>query len=100
MGVKRLVLLVGVVAGKGEPPKPTTATATTTTVAQTDPCAGGRAEGPITWIVDDYPKALACARQRKMPLVLDLWAPWCHTCLSMQSTVFQDASFGTDAARF
>ncbi|CAN5521328.1 hypothetical protein BH11MYX1_BH11MYX1_23290 [soil metagenome] len=35
-----------------------------------------------------------------MPLVLDLWAPWCHTCLSMQTTVFMDPSFAADRARF
>ena len=35
-----------------------------------------------------------------MPLVLDLWAPWCHTCLSMQTTVFLDPSFGADNTRF
>ena len=31
---------------------------------------------------------------------LDLWAPWCHTCLSMQTTVFLDPSFGADNTRF
>ena len=67
---------------------------------EADPCAKAEAEGPIAWIRDDYPAALACARARKQPLVLDLWAPWCHTCLSMQTTVFQDASFGPDAKRF
>ena len=32
--------------------------------------------------------------------MVDLWAPWCHTCLSMQSTVFTDPSFAPDVARF
>lgn len=58
-----------------------------------DPCAKAKPEGPIAWIADDYAAALACARQKRTPLVLDLWAPWCHTCLSMQATVFQDKSF-------
>jgi thiol-disulfide isomerase/thioredoxin len=92
--VKRLLLLVAACHG-ADTPKPTT-----TTVAQADPCAGARAEGPISWVVDDYPQALACARQKKVPLVLDLWAPWCHTCLSMQSTVFLDTSFGRAASKF
>jgi len=56
-------------------------------------CAKAKPEGVLAWIEDDYPAALACAKARKLPLVLDLWAPWCHTCLSMMSTVFTDRSF-------
>src|SRR5262245_45795757 len=65
-----------------------------------DPCAKAKPEGAMSWIDDDYPAALACAKAKKLPLVLDLWAPWCHTCLSMKSAVFTDASFAKDAPRF
>lgn len=67
-----------------------------------DPCARAHAEGAevMPWIKDDLPAALACAKQRKVPVVIDLWAPWCHTCLSMQSTVFTDPSFKGDVDRF
>ena len=66
-----------------------------------DPCRNAKAEGgPMAWIADDYPSALACAKQKKVPLVLDLWAPWCHTCLSMQTTVFVDPSFAADKDKF
>ena len=67
-----------------------------------DPCAKAHAEGRevMPWISDDLPAALACAQQRKVPVVIDEWAPWCHTCLSMQSTVFTDASFKADVERF
>lgn len=60
-------------------------------------CSKAKQHGTFKWIEDDYVSAIACAKARKLPLVIDLWAPWCHTCLSMQSTVFADTSF-TDAA--
>jgi thioredoxin-like negative regulator of GroEL len=65
-----------------------------------DACKSAKLEGGLAWIADDYPGAVACARQNHVPLVLDLWAPWCHTCLSMQTTVFLDPSFGADNTRF
>ena len=35
------------------------------------------AQGPVLpWIADDYPKALAEARARKLPIFVDSWAPW------------------------
>jgi thiol-disulfide isomerase/thioredoxin len=68
--------------------------------ATPDACAKSVAEGPLGWIADDYPAAIACGKQKHVPVVLDLWAPWCHTCLSMQTTVFLDPSFGKDNARF
>lgn len=68
--------------------------------ATTGPCAKAVGEGPLAWIADDYPAAVACARARHVPLVLDLWAPWCHTCLSMQTTVLMDPSFAADRSRF
>lgn len=63
-------------------------------------CAEAVAHGPLRWIEDDYPAALACAKAKNLPLVVDLWAPWCHTCLSMQTTVFTDPSFAAAANRF
>jgi len=91
----RLALFVGLIAacGKGDktaetdrPPSPTPAAA--------EACAGkGETKGPITWFEDDWAGAVACAKQRNVPIVLDLWAPWCHTCIAMQTTVFMDPSF-------
>ncbi|MFN0251139.1 MAG: thioredoxin family protein [Kofleriaceae bacterium] len=63
-------------------------------------CKGAKQEGPLAWIADDYDGALACAKQKNVPLVVDLWAPWCHTCVSMQSTVLHDKAMAPMAERF
>src|SRR5438876_476922 len=48
------------------------------------------AHGPLQFIEDDHPKALAAARAEHKPLFVDLWATWCHSCLSMQRFVLSD----------
>jgi tetratricopeptide (TPR) repeat protein len=67
-----------------------------------DACAGGVIEktGAISWFEDDLGKARACAAQKQLPLVIDEWAPWCHTCLSMKTIVFTDPAFAPLAERF
>lgn len=68
---------------------------------KSDPCAMAKAhQGSIRWIHDDYANALACAKQRNKPLVIDAWAPWCHTCLSMKHYVLVDKAFAPLAERF
>jgi hypothetical protein len=34
------------------------------------------AAGPREAIEDDYPRALAAAKERKVPILVDAWAPW------------------------
>jgi len=36
----------------------------------------GAAGTGLPWVRDDYSRALAEARTRKVPLVIDVWAPW------------------------
>ncbi|HLL25220.1 MAG TPA: thioredoxin family protein [Kofleriaceae bacterium] len=68
--------------------------------AATDACPNMKSAGELAWIHDDYAGALACAKQKGVPLVVDFWAPWCHTCLSMQATVLTDPSFKAVANKF
>jgi thioredoxin-like negative regulator of GroEL len=44
----------------------------------------------LPFIDDDYEKALATAKERKVPVFVDVWASWCHTCLSMKQYVLTD----------
>jgi len=68
-------------------------------LALAGPVQAGHA-GPLPWVADDYPAALAAARKADRPLVIDLWAPWCHSCRSMQHTVLAGADMAAVAPRF
>lgn len=56
--------------------------------------------GALSFFEDDYPAALAAARARGVPLFVDAWAPWCHTCLSLQAYVFGDPAMAAVKDRF
>jgi hypothetical protein len=38
--------------------------------------AGAAAGGALPFIEDDYPKARALARSKKLPIFVEAWAPW------------------------
>ncbi|MGE0641308.1 MAG: thioredoxin family protein [Thermoanaerobaculia bacterium] len=57
-------------------------------------------EGVLPWVENDYPKALAEARARNVPIFLEAWAPWCHSCRSMQAYVYTDRRLAPWAAKF
>lgn len=42
----------------------------------------------LPFIEDDYVAALALAKKGKVPLFVDAWAPWCHSCVFMREHVF------------
>lgn len=54
----------------------------------------------IEWIEDDYPKALAQAQAENLPLLVDMWADWCHTCLAMKHGVLQDRGLAELSDRY
>jgi tetratricopeptide (TPR) repeat protein len=71
-------------------------------------CTAPQRSGPATtapaeppaFVEDDYPRALGDARTRRLPLVIDAWAPWCHTCLSLKNYVFPDPALRPLADHF
>ncbi len=65
----------------------------------TDAGAPARLEG-LHFSHDDVPAATARALRASRPLLVDAWAPWCHTCLSMQHYVLPDPSLATIGARY
>ncbi len=54
----------------------------------------------LPWYEDEPDAAFAAARESGKLVLIDLWAPWCHSCLSMQSFVLTAANFPTLAQRF
>jgi len=62
--------------------------------------AEAKADGALKFVEDDYKKALASARERNVPLFVDVWASWCHTCLSMKQYVLTDPALAKLSSSF
>jgi tetratricopeptide (TPR) repeat protein len=84
------------------PPAPAP-TPTPTTSPAPEPHGGpgaAAADAPLSFIENDYARALADARARRVPLFVDAWAPWCHTCMSLKSYVLPDPALRRFGPRF
>jgi thioredoxin-like negative regulator of GroEL len=54
----------------------------------------------LPWYEDLPELALTAARAQGKPIFVELWAPWCHTCLSMKNFVVTAENLPQVAERF
>ncbi|MCP4449535.1 MAG: thioredoxin family protein [Myxococcales bacterium] len=57
-------------------------------------------ESGIAWIENDYAAALKLAQGEGKPLLIDMWADWCHTCLAMKKGTLRDLGLSAISADF
>lgn len=62
--------------------------------------AASPAKSSIDFIHDDYARALREAKAKNVPLFVEAWATWCHSCRSMQAYVFPDPKLGKYGSKF
>lgn len=68
--------------------------------ARPQPFATADWKPSVPFIEDDFDKALALAQSKGVPLVIEGWAPWCHTCRSMRAFTWTDPALAKHAKRF
>ena len=56
--------------------------------------------GAVAFLTDDWESARKDAAASGKLLFVDAWAPWCHTCISMEREVLRDPSLARFTARF
>jgi thiol-disulfide isomerase/thioredoxin len=91
------LLVAALLAALAACSKPSGNTAAPSAAAPVD---GAPVGAGLPFIENDYPRALSEARARGVPIFIDAWATWCHTCLSMRAYVFSDRQLAPLASRF
>lgn len=64
------------------------------------PAATNAPTAAIEWFRDDPDAAFARARRDQKLVVVDLWAAWCHTCLSMREFVLASSKLPGVSTRY
>jgi thioredoxin-like negative regulator of GroEL len=54
----------------------------------------------LPFVEDDFPAALAQARRAHLPLFVDAWAPWCHSCLALREHVLNQPALAAQQGRY
>jgi thioredoxin-like negative regulator of GroEL len=49
-----------------------------------------KAPGAFVTIEDNFRAARVASSRRNVPLIIEAWAPWCHTCRSLREVVMRD----------
>src|SRR5688572_648759 len=89
MTTRAVVWLAAVVLLGAACRAPHTSSSTAPTKPAAAPALSTRTPQALDWFENDAKAAFVAARERKQLLFADLWAPWCHTCLSMQQQVLR-----------
>jgi tetratricopeptide (TPR) repeat protein len=64
------------------------------------PSPSSAKKSALPFLEDDYAAALKQAQERHVPIFVDAWATWCHSCRSMKEFVLSDPSLGRRSAQF
>jgi thiol:disulfide interchange protein len=54
----------------------------------------------VTWSSLTFPEAAKQAKERQAPILLEMMAPWCHFCKSLDATVWFRPDVGEAASSF
>jgi tetratricopeptide (TPR) repeat protein len=92
-----VVLLAGACQRQAAPAPAGTAAAPA--AAPATPAATADAAGAKLIAVEDFDAGMAKAKAEGKAVLVDAWAPWCHTCLSMQNYVLNDPSLASLGSR-
>lgn len=66
----------------------------------TSPSGRDATDRGLAFIEDDYDAALKLARERDVPLFVDAWAPWCHSCVFLREHVLKSPELFHNEKRY